>query len=111
MSTPNTNPIWPGLTNKWMDVITLGLLLLLGVFVTYQSYNLGPGYGPQGPEPGFWPFWLAVLYMVGGTVALVLTIVNPDDKPFFEAKQEVIDLVSVGTPVLAVVLINYWLGV
>lgn len=111
MSNPNLNPIWPGLTNKWMDVVTLSLLLVLGCFVTYNAYMLGPGYGAQGPEPGFWPFWLAVMFMVGGIVAMVLTVRNPDENPFFEAKQEVIDLVSVGAPVLAVVLLNYWLGI
>jgi hypothetical protein len=108
---PNTNPIWPGFTNKWADVSTLSLLLLLGVFVTYQSYSLGPGYTAAGPEAGFWPFWLSCLYMLGGIVALVLTIRNPDENPFFEATQEVIDLVAVGTPVLVAVLINYWLGI
>lgn len=111
MSTNNLNPIWPRFTNKWADVATLGLLLLLGVFVTYQSYNLGPGYGPSGPEPGFWPFWLSCLYMLGGVVALVLTIRNPDENPFFEVTQEVIDLISVGTPVLVAVLLDYWLGI
>lgn len=111
MSTPNTNPIWPGLTNKWVDVITLALLLLLGSFVSYQAYHLGPGYSAAGPQPGFWPFWLAVLYMLGGIVALVLTLLNPDEKPFFEATQEVIDLVSVGTPIFVSVLLIYWLGI
>lgn len=108
---PNTNPIWPNFTNKWADVATLTLLLLLGCFVGYQSFHLGYGYTAAGPEPGFWPFWLNALFMFGGIVALVITIVNPDENPFFEATQEVIDLVSVGVPILVAVIINYWLGV
>jgi hypothetical protein len=111
MAENDLNPIWPKLTNKWVDVGTLSLLIILGCFLMYNGYQLGPGYGAQGPEPGFWPFWMTTIFMAGNIVALVLTIVNPDENPFNEVKQEVIDLVSVGTPVLVAVILNYWLGV
>lgn len=111
MSSPNMNPIWPSVNFKRVELATVAAFILLGIFLVNQSYSLGAGYGPSGPEPGFWPFWLTMLYMLGSIGILVYTLKNPDDRPFFEVKQEVIDLLSVGLPILVSVFLIEFLGV
>lgn len=111
MSTPDKSPIWPHVTYKWVEIVTTVALLVLGIFLVWESISLGPGWGPSGPEPGLWPLALTVLYMLGTVGILIYTVRNPDERPFFEVRQEVIDLFSVGLPILAAILLIYWLGV
>jgi hypothetical protein len=111
MTTPDKSPIWPHVTYKWVEVVVTAALFVLGIFLLWESISLGPGWSPSGPEPGLWPLALTVLYMLGTVGVLIYTIVKPDERPFFEVRQEVLDLVAVGTPVLLSIFLIYWLGI
>jgi len=43
------------------DLTTALILMAGGVLVIWDSLRLGIGWGTDGPESGFFPFWLAVL--------------------------------------------------
>src|ERR687898_453938 len=42
------------------ELITSIILLLLSVLVIYEAYRLGFGWGLEGPQPGFFIFWVAL---------------------------------------------------
>lgn len=111
MPTPDKTPIWPHVTYKWVEIVTTAALLALGFFLLWESVKLGPGWSPSGPEPGLWPTALTVLFMVGTVSVFLFTVLRPDERPFFEVRQEVIDLFSVGVPILVATLLIHWLGV
>src|SRR3989442_11432788 len=46
------------------DLVTAGVLFVLGAVVLVDALRLGIGWGTDGPKSGFFPFWLAVLLMV-----------------------------------------------
>jgi putative tricarboxylic transport membrane protein len=43
------------------DLTTALILIAGGVLVVWDSLRLGVGWGSDGPQSGFFPFWLAVL--------------------------------------------------
>ena len=43
------------------DLVTALVLMLLGGVVLFDALRLGIGWGTDGPQSGFFPFWLAVL--------------------------------------------------
>src|SRR2546425_8141125 len=43
------------------DLITASFLALLGGVVVFDAVRLGIGWGTDGPQSGFFPFWLGVL--------------------------------------------------
>jgi putative tricarboxylic transport membrane protein len=45
-----------------------GLFLLLGVIVIVDSVRLGARWGADGPQPGYFPFYLGVLICVASVV-------------------------------------------
>lgn len=111
MTEPDKSPIWPKLTYKWVDCGATAALFVLGLFVLWESISLGPGWSPSGPEPGLWPTALTTLYLIGTVVVMIFVFVRPDERPFFEVRQEVKDLVAVGTPVVVSIVLIYWLGI
>ena len=103
-------PIWLRTTYSGVETGVIIVLIALGGVIIYDAVRLGPGWGAQGPEPGFFPFVLAIL-MVGGALALLfMSVRRPNRRPFFEVSQEVEDLLKVGVPILATVAAIRWAG-
>ncbi|MFP4536664.1 MAG: tripartite tricarboxylate transporter TctB family protein [Dichotomicrobium sp.] len=104
-------PIWPWLQYKRVEIGIAVLLLVLGAFLVSESIELGAGWGASGPAPGFFPFSLSVLLILGTLGVFVHVYRNPDERPFFEVAQEVKDLLSVGLPIAAATALIPWLGI
>jgi hypothetical protein len=52
------------------EVVTAGVLILLGALVLMDAARLGYGWGSDGPQSGFFPFWLALI--MSGTCAVII---------------------------------------
>lgn len=95
---------------KAVEIAVGVLLIALGILVLSEALRLGPGYGPSGPAPGFFPFYLAVCLFIGVVGVLVTAFRNPDSRPFFEDSREITDLLKVGIPIAIAVLVLPWAG-
>jgi hypothetical protein len=99
-------PIWLRVTNRAVEIALVLILLLLGFVILNESFRLGPTWGESGPQAGFFLFVLS-LAMIAGTLGVAYTNAykSPDMRPFFEAPEEVQDLLKVGLPIIGVVAI------
>ena len=75
---------------------------LVGLVATYKSVELGPGWGDSGPEPGFLPFSLGVIIMIASVVILIQARSRATAGTIFERKEEIVEVVRVGLPILVV---------
>jgi putative tricarboxylic transport membrane protein len=64
------------------DVSTAALLMLLSAIVIYDALRLGAGWGGEGPQSGFFPFWLATLLAAVSIVLFVQTLRRRSQEPF-----------------------------
>lgn len=103
-------PIWLRTSNHAVEIGVVIVFIALGGLVFYDAIRLGPGWGESGPQPGFFPFVLAILLVIGALGVLAVTLKKPDRKPFFEVSQEVADLLKVGIPIVIAVTAIRWLG-
>lgn len=104
-------PIWLRTTQRAVEFGAVVCLLLLGAVLLSESIELGPGWGESGPQPGFFPFVLSVALILGALGVLYANVYRqPDRSPFFEASQEVTDLLKVLIPIAAAVVVIRWLG-
>ena len=65
-----------------LDVITAALLMLLSTIVIYDALRLGYGWGAEGPQSGFFPFWLAALLAAVSIVLLVQALRRRSQEAF-----------------------------
>jgi hypothetical protein len=91
------------LTHARADLCIAGVFVVLAVLVIREGIRLGPGWGDSGPDPGFFPFSLAVLMLLGGAAILVRGLVpatrGSESEPFFEHRDETSELLRVGLPI------------
>ena len=68
------------------NLITAAILAAAGVLVMADAVRLGTGWGTDGPQSGFFPFWLAVL-LIGCCLAIAAQAVRlPLPVPFVTRK-------------------------
>ena len=58
------------MTTKTVDIMVATVILCLGLLVGVVSFQMGAGWGLEGPRPGFFPFLMAVL-IVGGCLMII----------------------------------------
>jgi putative tricarboxylic transport membrane protein len=65
-----------------LDLVTAALLMLLSAIVIYDALRLGAGWGGEGPQSGFFPFWLATLLAIVSIVLFVQALLSRSKEPF-----------------------------
>jgi hypothetical protein len=59
-----------------MDIITAVLFLAFGVTVMIGSLKLGASWGADGPEAGYFPFYISLIILLSSTVTLYQAFAN-----------------------------------
>jgi len=72
-----------------MDLVVAGLIFALGALVAYDSHRLGATWGDDGPQTGYFPFYVAMLICISSAVVFVqaLARLKSDRHAFVETGQ------------------------
>jgi len=65
-----------------LNLVTAAVLMLLSGIVIYDALRLGVGWGTEGPQSGFFPFWLAALLAAVSLVLFVQALRSRSEEPF-----------------------------
>jgi len=69
------------------DVCTTVVLMLLGGVVLSDALRIGIGWGTDGPQSGFLPFWLAVFLLSVSVAVFVQALARRTAAPFITAER------------------------
>ena len=58
-------------STRTMEAVVAALLFLFGATFVYQSYRLGFGWATEGPQSGFFPFYVSLIICLGSLVVFV----------------------------------------
>jgi hypothetical protein len=89
-----------------MDMITAILFLVFGITVMVGSLKLGASWGADGPEAGYFPFYISLIILLSSTVTLYqAAIVNKKKKPeSFVDREPLKQVMAVLIPAIVFVL-------
>jgi len=59
------------ISTRKMEAIVAALLFLFGATFVYQSYELGFRWAIEGPQSGFFPFYVALIICGGSLVVFI----------------------------------------
>jgi len=97
---------------KSAEIVVSALFFLVGALVMYDSVRLGATWGEDGPKPGYFPFYVALIMAAAALVNLVrAAMVRPDkNRPFVLAGQlRMVLTVLVPTAIYAAAIT--WIGI
>jgi hypothetical protein len=99
-----------GTVRAW-EIIVAALFLVFGAVVVWDSRRLGAQWGSDGPQAGYFPFYIGVIILIASAVNLYTAIARPNREPFVLWGQLRMILVVMLPSVVYVALIaNPWLS-
>ena len=70
----NGNPAQRSVRIVTMDLVVAVLIFALGALVVYESWRLGARWGSDGPEAGYFPFYIGLLISICGLAVFVQSV-------------------------------------
>lgn len=61
----------PAATTRTMEMVVALLFLLLGGVVAFDSYRLGARWAEEGPQSGYFPFYIGLIICISSIVTLL----------------------------------------
>jgi hypothetical protein len=97
-----------GTVRAW-DVIVAALFLVFGAVVVWDSRRLGAQWGSDGPQAGYFPFYIGVIICISSAANLYAAIAKGNREPFVLWGQLRMILIVLLPSILYVALIaNPW---
>ena len=63
-----------GISARTVEIVVAGLIFALGALVIFDSYRLGSKWGADGPQSGYFPFYVGLLLCIASGVILVRAV-------------------------------------
>src|SRR5262249_48933237 len=92
------------------DIITASFLMVFGGIVLVDAVRLGFRWGTDGPQSGFFPFWLAIILLSACGAIVVQAARRRSDHTPFVNREQLVPVLKVLLPATAMVLLIHFLG-
>jgi putative tricarboxylic transport membrane protein len=99
----------PARSVRVADVVTASLLMALGWLVLVAAVRMGIGWGSDGPESGFVPFWLSTVLILCCGIIVVKSVRRARDKAFVRG-EELRRVLTVLVPAAAMIALTPYVG-
>lgn len=74
----------PAVMARTMELVVAAIIFALGAIVIFDSYRIGNGWAEDGPESGYFPFYVGLIICISSLAIFVLGLRNKAaaSKPF-----------------------------
>ena len=100
----------PALTVKAAEFIVAAIIVAGGALVIYDSLRLGAKWGSDGPQAGYFPFYIGILLCISGAVNLFRALRDPYVRTFLTGEQGR-QVLLILAPLAVYVLLIEFLGI
>jgi putative tricarboxylic transport membrane protein len=101
----------PVVSSRTVDVVTSALLVALAALLAFDNWRTGIGWDSTGPQPGYFPFFLALILAAACLYGLGKEFVarRAPSEPFV-TRDQLRRVLQVFGPTLLFCLLTQWLG-
>ena len=95
-----------------LDLAVAAIIFALGALVAWDSHRLGSGWNPDGPQTGYFPFYIGLITCVCGAVVFVQGLLKlGTDKSVFVTRQQLKQVLVILVPSTIYVLGVQFIGI
>jgi putative tricarboxylic transport membrane protein len=99
-----------GSVRAW-EVAVAALFLVFGAIVVWDSRRLGSAWGSDGPQAGYFPFYIGLIICIASAINLYSALMRANRKPFVEWGQlRMVLTVMVPSVVYVILIANPWMS-
>lgn len=97
-----------GSVRAW-EIVVAAIFLAFGALVVYESRRLGSQWGSDGPQAGYFPFYVGLIICISSAANLYSAVIKGSRAPFVLWDQlRMILVVMVPTVVYVALIVNPW---
>jgi hypothetical protein len=101
----------PVASNRAVEVVVSLLLIALALLMGYDNWRTGMSWAPDGPEAGYFPFYLSVILAGASLYGLAIAFLKrSQDSGAFVTRDQLRRVMQVFLPTLLFCLLTQWLG-
>jgi putative tricarboxylic transport membrane protein len=101
-----------GLSTKAVEMIVASIIFLLGIVVVYDSHRVGSGWASDGPQAGYFPFYIGVIICIaGGWIVLQTLFGKAANTTAFIGAGKLKLVLAVLLPTVVYVIAIYFIGI
>jgi hypothetical protein len=107
-ATPDDRPV---VRSRSVDIVVSLLILALAVLLGWDSWRTGAGWASDGPQAGYFPFYLSLLMGAASAYGLTMVLMarHTEDQPFV-TRQQLERVLKVFVPTLIYCALIQYLG-
>ena len=96
-----------------MEILVATALLAFGLLIAFTSRKLGAGWAEDGPQAGYFPFYIGAIIAISSLVTLVTALLGraPRSGEAFVERWQLKQVCAVLLPALVYVLVIQWFGI
>ena len=98
---------------RWMELVVAAFFVLLGSIVIKDSFRTGFKWGLDGPEPGYFPFYIGLILVTGAIWVAIQTLIawkSDDGKETFATVDEFKLVLKMLVPTIFYVVVLIFMG-
>lgn len=101
------------ISNRTMEIIVAVLLLAFGAVIAWNSYSLGAKWAEDGPQAGYFPFYIGLIIAISSLITLVQALRGaiPHPRDGFVERAQLKQVLAVLIPAVIYVLAIQWFGI
>lgn len=97
---------------KRVDIVVALIFLAIGALVAFDSWRLGAKWGDDGPQTGYFPFYIGLIICISSIVNLIRGFaIRPEHNGVFVKVGQLTLVLAVLVPTLVYVGVISWLGI
>ena len=101
----------PVATTRSVDVVTMLVLLAIAVVLGFDNWRTGASWASDGPQPGYFPFYLSVMLGSASLYGLAASFLSRKEAAeTFVTRAQLRRVAQVFVPTLLFCLFTQWLG-
>ena len=101
----------PIASNRSVEVAVSLLLIALAATLAFDNWRTGISWAPEGPEAGYFPFYLSIILIGASLYGLAVAFVKrSQDSGTFITRDQLRRVMQVFVPTLLFCLFTQWLG-
>lgn len=105
----------PVTSMRTADAATMLLLMGFSLVMAYDNWQTGIAWAPDGPEPGYFPFYLAVIMLLASLYGLIMPMLaarggSKEGDEAFVTRDQLRRVLMVFVPTVAFCVATQWLG-
>jgi hypothetical protein len=96
--------------SRSVNVAVYLLLIALAALLGYDNWRTGAGWAPEGPQAGYFPFYLSLMLGAASVFGLVGVFLSRTPDEVFVTRDQFRRVMQVFVPTLLFCLFTQWLG-